>query len=180
MALRPVQPTLTLGPVKPARIDGRAPREVDPVMAKAGRILSRRPHSARELHDKLWSAGFAEDEIERAVERLVELKLVDDLDFARRWAEERTRTRGLGSAAVLAELEAKGVDTEIARQAVAELGVDEESRASELAAAYIKRVSTKPPLVQAQRIQAMLLRKGFSMEAAVAAARAVLPPEGWD
>jgi regulatory protein len=155
-------------------------READPVMAKAGRILSRRSHSVAELRDKLWAAGIAQDDIDRTLERLTELKLLDDLEFARRWVDERSRTKGLAAAALLHELEAKGVATEIAEQAIDEAGLDEDARAKELAAGYLRKVSGKPPLVQAQRIQGMLLRKGFSMDAAVAGAKAVLPPEGWD
>ena len=182
-----VQTSLPLGPLRPgtgAKVDkgdSRAPaREADPVMVKAGRILSRRPHSVQEVRDKLWSAGVAEDDIERALERLTELKLLDDLEFARQWVDERSRNKGLAGAALQAELEAKGVATEVAEQAIDEAGLDEEAKAIELATGYLRKVSGKPPLVQAQRIQAMLLRKGFSMESAIAGAKAVLPPEGWD
>jgi regulatory protein len=192
-----VQTSLPLGPMRPTKGakadkgDSRAPRgrlgdldqagrETDPVMAKAGRILSRRPHSVQEVRDKLWAAGIAEDDIDRAIDRLIELKLLDDLEFARQWVDERSRNKGLAGAALLAELEGKGVATEVARQAIDEAGLDEEAKAKELAAKYLRKVSGKPPLVQAQRIQGMLLRKGFSMESAVAGAKAVLPPEGWD
>jgi regulatory protein len=184
-----VQTSLPLGPMRPTTGvkadtgDSRAPqkaREADPVMAKAGRILSRRPHSVQEVRDKLWTAGIAEEDIDRTIERLTELKLLDDLEFARQWVDERARNKGLAAAALLAELEAKGVAIETAEQAIDEAGLDEEAKAKELAASYLRKVSGKPPLVQAQRIQAMLLRKGFSMESAIAGAKAALPPEGWD
>jgi regulatory protein len=181
----PIQASLSLGltreqEVKTSTTTQKAPREGDPVMATAGRILTRRPHTVRELRDKLWAAGIEEADIERAIERLGALRLVDDLDFARRWIDERSRSKGLAAAALRAELEAKGVVSDTIDQALAEADLDEEARAGELAAGYLRKVSGKPPLVQAQRIQAMLLRKGFSLEAALAGAKAVLPPEGWD
>ena len=180
MAAQPLQATLPLGPVRTTTAEGRAPREGDPVLAKAGRILARRPHSVREMRDKLWAAGVAEEDIDRAIERLGELKLLDDLEFARQWVQERSRTKGLAAAGLLLELQNKGVAAEVAQQAVDEAELDDDGRAQELAASYLSKVSGKPVLVQAQRIQAMLLRKGFSIEAAVAGAKAVLPPEGWD
>ena len=181
MATRPLQASLPLGAVR-ATVEGGVPdkAEADPVMAKAGRILARRPLSIQELRDKLWAAGPPEEDIERAIARLIELRLLDDVAFAEQWVEERSRTKGLAGAALLAELRTKGIAPEIAQAAVDEAGLDEEAQAKELAAAYIRKVAGKPVMVQAQRIQAMLLRKGFSMEAAVAGTRAVLPPEGWD
>jgi regulatory protein len=176
-----VQTSLPLGPLRPAEgAEVEAARETDPVMVKAGRILSRRPHSVAEVRDKLWAAGIAEDEIDRALERLTELKLLDDLEFARQWVDERSRNKGLAGAALFNELQKKGVPAEVAQQAIDEAELDEEAQARELAAKYLRKVSGKPPLVQAQRIQGMLLRKGFSMESAVAGAKAALPPEGWD
>lgn len=171
---------MPLGSARAAKGDGRGPREADPLMTKAGRMLARRPHSVSEVRDKLWTAGALDEDIERTLARLTELGLLDDAAFARQWVDERSRNKGLAGAALLNELRTKGVDAEVARAAVEEANLDEESQARELAGKYLRRVSGKPPLVQAQRIQAMLLRKGFSMEAAVGGARAVLPPEGWD
>lgn len=191
MAPEPLQASLPLGFARTRRVEKaerkekpkdtlRAPRETDPAMAKAGRILARRPHSAQEVRDKLWAGGVSEEDIARTIARLTELKLLDDLEFARQWVDERSRRKGLAAAALLRELEDKGVDPEVAQRAIDEAGLDEEARARALAAGYVGRVAAKPLLVQAQRVQAMLLRRGFSTEVAVAATRAVLPPEGWD
>lgn len=175
-----VQASLPLGSARGGESEARGPRDGDPAMAKAGRILARRPHSVSELRTKLWAAGIAEDDIDRAVGRLVELKLLDDEEFARQWVDERSRNKGLAGAALLNELSEKGVEAEVAQRAVDEAGLDEEAQARALASKYLRRVAGRPPMVQAQRIQAMLLRRGFSMEASVNGAKAVLPPEGWD
>ena len=182
MATRPLQASLPLGSARGVSAAEGPPdkAEADPVMARAGRILSRRAHSVQELRDKLWAAGIPEEDIERAIARLLELKLLDDAAFAEQWVEERSRTKGRPAAALLDELRTKGVDPEIAQAAVDQLGLDEEAQARKLATAYLRKVTGKPVMVQAQRIQAMLLRKGFSMEAAIAGTKAVLPPEGWD
>ena len=175
-AASPLQASFPLGPTLGA--ERATPGEPDPVMAKAGRILARRAHSTQELRDKLWNAGVETDEIDRVIARLTEVRLLDDADFARQWVEQRSRTKG--PEGLRKELENKGIAIELIDATLGAAGLDEEAQAKELAGKHLRKVSGKPPLVQAQRIQAMLLRKGFSMEAAVAAARAVLPPEGWD
>ena len=118
--------------------------------------------------------------MERALARLAELKLIDDEAFARQWVEERARRKGLGPRALVAELEAKGVSAEVAGAAVEAAAGGEELRAVEWAKRQLGRVADLPVGRQAQRIRAGLLRRGFELDTAEAATRAVLPPEGWD
>ncbi len=158
-----------------------APAQDDPykkAMEKAGRALARRPHSRRELEQKLRAGGFEPDIVARALGRLEALGLIDDLVFARQWVEERGRRKGAGL--LRAELAGKGVPREVADQALADVGLDEESAAVALAAGWVRRVVNRPIAEQAQRIRQMLVRRGYSPEVAEEAARAVLPPEGWD
>lgn len=144
-------------------------------MTKAGRHLALRPHSVAELGTKL--RAFEPAIVEGVLVRLEELALLDDEAFAHSWVRERSRTKG--PRALQAELRAKGVADEVIQAALGEAG-DESHRADALAAGYLRRVAHKPPAKQAASIQAMLLRRGFSMDVAIGAARRVLPPEGWD
>jgi regulatory protein len=147
-------------------------------MEKAGRVLARRPHSRSELALKLRASGIEPEAVDRAMIRLEELGLIDDLVFARQWVEERGRRRGAGL--LRAELARKGVPREVADQALADVGLDEDSAALALAAGWLRRVVNRPLAEQAQRIRQMLVRRGYSHEVAEEATRAVLPPEGWD
>jgi regulatory protein len=149
-------------------------------MERAGRLLARRARSERELADRLALAGFGDEIVAAALTRLRALRLVDDADFARRWVEERATTRGLGRAALIAELTGKGVEVAVAEAALDEAGLDDVARATELAAALVRRVARKPLERQASSLWQMLRRKGYTSEAAEAAVKAVLPPEGWD
>jgi regulatory protein len=144
------------------------------LMSRAGRVLARRPHSRAELAKKLGDSS----QVGPVLDRLTELRLLDDADFARRWVEERSSRRG--RRALLHELYSKGIDREVAEAAVERVGVDEESGAQDLAARYLRRVASKPPKAQAASMQAMLLRRGYSYEAIQKAIASVLPPEGWD
>lgn len=144
------------------------------LMSKAGRVLARRPHSRAEVATKLGDSTQTDD----VLDRLSELGLIDDADFARRWVQERSSRRG--RRALLHELHSKGIDRETAEAAVETASIDEEAGATDLAVRYLRRVASKPPKAQAAAMQAMLLRRGYSYEAIRSAVAAVMPPEGWD
>jgi regulatory protein len=154
--------------------------ELRKAMERAGRWLALRPRTESELRDRLQQGGFEEGTVERALARLGELRLIDDEAFARQWVEERARRKGLGPRALVAELEAKGISAEVAGAAVEAAAGSEERRAVEWAQRQLARVADLPLGRQVQRIRAGLLRRGFELDTAEAATRAVLPPEGWD
>lgn len=149
-------------------------------MDRAGRWLSLRARSEQELRSKLLAGGFDPDVIDDVMERLKELRLIDDLDFARAYIEERGRRRPEGREALVAGLASKGVDRAVAEAAMAVVGLDEVSVAKTAAAACFKRVADRPLAEQGPRLAAILTRRGFSEDAVTEAVRAVLPPEGWD
>lgn len=159
-----------------ALLDG-ARREA---MARAGRLLATRPRTEKELSDRLAGAGFEPAVVAAALDRLRGLGLVNDEDFAVQWVEERSTRKKLSARALLHELHGKGVPADVAEAALEKAGLDEGTQATELAARYARRVATKPLREQFTRIQQMLTRRGYSFEVAEAAARKVLPPEGWD
>lgn len=149
-------------------------------MARAGRLLAARPRSEKELGDRLSAAGFERAVVDAALERLRSLGLVNDEEFAVQWVEERSVRKKLSGLALLQELRDKGVSADVAQAALARANVDEEAQAVELAARYARRVATKPLREQFSRIQQMLQQRGYGYGVAEAAARKVLPPEGWD
>lgn len=139
-------------------------------------MLARRAHSRAEIERKLKNNGLPDDEVAEALHRLEAHGLVDDARLAREWVEERRDRRG--REALVTELEAKGIEQEAIESALQ--GVDEEAAARALALRLWPKVAGKPPHRQAAALYAMVVRRGFSPEMAEAAARAVLPPEGWD
>lgn len=173
-------PGLASPPPGEAGISASATDERRVCMERAGKLLTRRARSERELRDRLADAGFEEDVVDPTIERLSELDLVDDHDFARRWIDERAARKSLGPATLRAELTAKGVDRAVIDDALEAAGLDEEALATELAARLVRRVARKPLAQQGSALWVMLRRKGYSSEACEAAVKAVMPPEGWD
>jgi regulatory protein len=143
-------------------------------------MLTRRAHTESEVRERLTAGGFDAATTEATIEWLREHKLVDDAELAKSWVEERAAGKGFGPARLRAELENKGVPSEVIDAALAGLGDDEIDRARAVALAQLDRLTDLPLVAQARRLQGFLLRRGFSAEAVRAAARAVLPPEGWD
>ena len=67
----------------------------------------------------------------RLLDRFEEVGLVDDAAFARTWVSQRQQGKGLARRALAQELRRKGVDDEVAREAL-----DEVDPADEAAAAH--------------------------------------------
>ena len=149
-------------------------------MRRAGHLLASRPRSEHELRERLKSAGYDDETVGRTITRLIELRLLDDLEFAQQWVTERAASKGRSGDALVSELVGKGVDRTVAEEAVAAAGIDEELQARELAGRFLTKVASKPLEKQAEAILGRLLRRGFSHEVARDAVRSVMPPEGWD
>lgn len=94
----------------------------DPVLVleAAARFLEARSRSVAEVRRRLTGAGYRVDLVEGAIERLTELGMLDDEQFARSWVESRDRARPRGERAIREELRQKGID-----RTTADLVVDE-------------------------------------------------------
>ena len=90
---------------------------------KALWLISYRSHSKKELRDKIRRTCDAES-ADKAVERMEELGLVNDEDFARRYAEQLLYGKRLSKRAAFYELRRKGIDQATAEEVLAELDVD--------------------------------------------------------
>ena len=160
------------------------PSEAEEALAgaveRAGRYIAHRPRTERQVRDKLRELDYEDQTIDDAVARLVELHLIDDADFARRWIDERARTKGKAPDVLVSELRARGVCREVAEEAMVAVGLDEDTQAIEVASRLIRKVLRFPLGEQGPRLYALMRRRGFSHEHSEAGARAVLPPEGWD
>lgn len=83
------------------------------VLDAALRFLEVRSRSVAEVRRRLTSAGYRHELVEGAIERLLELGMLDDEAFARLWVESRDRAHPRGERALLIELRQKGIDATI-------------------------------------------------------------------
>jgi regulatory protein len=90
------------------------------VLEAAARFLEARSRSVTEVRRRLGQAGYRPELIEGAIERLTELGMLDDEQFARAWVESRDRARPRGERAIRDELRLKGIDRETAEVVLGE------------------------------------------------------------
>lgn len=90
---------------------------------KALWLISYRDHSKKELIDKI-KRTCDEESAEKAVERMEELGLVNDKNFAKRYAEQLLFSKHKSKKAAVFELTKKGIEKELAQEILDEIPVD--------------------------------------------------------
>jgi regulatory protein len=150
------------------------------VLEAAARFLEPRARSVAEVRRRLTRAGFRTDLVDGAIERMLELGMLDDEAFARAWVESRDRARPRGERAIRQELSQKGVDRATIdlvlserREAVAGILPDEDGAAGSADAVAAQRLIARnarslarvaDPRLRRQRAYALLARNGFDPE----------------
>lgn len=150
--------------------------------SKFGKLYARaleyclmRPHSAREVKDYLWRKtratkyksrdgqikerlGDSAENADRVFERLIGKGYIDDEKFARFWVQNRNLTKGASQRKLTAELRAKGVESAIIEQALAEGERSDDDELRKVIAKKRKRYDDE------QKLIAYLARQGFSYD----------------
>src|ERR687893_2080325 len=127
-------------------------------------FLGYRPRSEKEVRDRLRRGGFEQDAIEHTIARLHEWRYLDDADFARRWVENRTAHRPRGKRLLQQELRHKGIDGEIARDAIDDADLDEPGAAEALARRRLPSYAGDEPAAIRRRLGAYLARRGYGYD----------------
>ncbi|TWD83607.1 regulatory protein [Kribbella amoyensis] len=149
--------------------DGPVDPELDPPAdphAAARTILldklTGQPRTRAELADVLAEREISDDVADEVLDRFVEVGLINDAAFATAWVESRHRGRGLGKRALAQELRRRGVDDELARDALEELDQDqEEETARALVRKKLRSMRSLEREVAMRRLLGLLGRKGY-------------------
>ncbi len=138
-----------------------------------------RARSRQELSQKLAAKSVPEEVATRLLDRFEEVGLVDDAAFARAWVGERQSGKGLARRALAQELRRKGVDDEVAREALDEVDPDDEAQAARgLVRRKLRTHQRLERTVATRRLVAMLGRKGYPPGLAFAIVRDELDAAG--
>ena len=134
-------------------------------------LLKRRLRTAWELRQAMTRKGVETDEQERVIQRLTEVRLIDDFHFARSWIHTRDKLNPRGAFVLRQELIQKGVNREIIDRALDERKEgagnpdedqpDEESLARQIVINKERLYAHLDPEVRKRRLSALLLRRGF-------------------
>lgn len=124
-------------------------------------LLNYKARTAAELEKRLVRKGFGPEIVAATLERLTELKMIDDAGYARQFAEDRVNIGHKGKWRVRGELLKRGVAREHIEEALAS-APDETEAAREVAEKYLSRNRRLEPAVLRRRLYALLARRGFS------------------
>ncbi len=125
------------------------------IRASALRIISIRPHSAAELRRKLLMKGADRAAVDRIIERLVGVDLINDDRFARDYLEYAFLRKSWGRRKVRAGLMERGIDRAIIEELLgspdavrmeeegARKFVDKETRGGKVSEEHLKKVMSK-------------------------------------
>ena len=134
------------------------------------RLLTARARTRAELAGQLAKRGYPDDVSSRVLDRLTQVGLIDDADFAEQWVRSRRVNAGKGKRALAAELRTKGVPGEVITAALA--GIDagaERERAEQLVRDKLRRerLNGEDEAKVMRRLVGMLARSGYGQSMAV-------------
>ena len=128
------------------------------------RLLDYAPRSVADMRQRLKEKGYDEEVVEAVIQRLLELRFLDDNQYAKAVIRSCV-ARMLGARATRMELQRKNVDSTAISSSVAEaqeLGMFTEA-AWELGRKTAQRTKNLEPLVRRRRFFASAARKGHDL-----------------
>ena len=148
--------------------DALSPHQVDALrqadvrhqaQGAALRLLAYRPRSEAEMRQRLARRDLPEEVVQETIARLCEQGLLSDAAFARFWVETRDQNSPRGHRLLWQELSVKGIEREVARQAIA--AVAEEDAALRAAQKKARHLQGQDYPLFRRRLGDFLLRRGF-------------------
>ena len=155
-------------PEKPALSEAEQAREI------CLRQLAVRPRTRTELAKVLARKEISEEVIAEVLDRYDEVGIIDDAAFARAWVTSRHHGRGLARRALANELRQRGVDAEIASEALETLDEDAEAATARGLVDRKLRTASGAPDAVFRRLVGMLARKGYPAGVAIRAVKEAL------
>lgn len=139
--------------------------EIAKAFNKALNFLSFQMRSEHEVKSKLLKAGHGEAVVQEAIHKLTGLGFLNDESYSKALLETRKRTTKKGPAAIRQDLIQKGIDKNLQQKVLATFDHEEQLKlAMELAEKAVRSNTNKTPTQVKQKIQDVLLRKGYSYE----------------
>ena len=142
-------------------------------LTDALRLLAGRELSVAECRARLADRNHSREDIDAAIEQLLETRALDDERVANAYARTAVDVKGRGRLRVLHELQARGIARDVAAAAVANVFGDLDERTL-VDRAIQKKLRHRPqPLTPAEqaRLYQHLMRQGFSPPAVADALR---------
>lgn len=143
------------------------------------RQLALGPRSRHQLERKLAEREVPPAVVSALLDRFEEVQLIDDAEFAMMWVRSRTALKALSRAALRRELADKGIDPELAEEALLQVTDDDErDQAHDMVRRRLRGSADLTDRAgrdrEVRRLVGMLARKGYSPGAAFAIVKDVV------
>lgn len=122
--------------------------------------------SEQNIRQKISMAGYRGSFVDDAIDSLKEYGYIDDLRFARYYAESMRDTKGRSAFAISRSLYEKGISRDVIDTVMGELDIDEEAQILKALSSRgynednIRQIDDK----ERQKLISFLMRKGFSYD----------------
>lgn len=137
--------------------------EIAKAFNRALSYLSFQMRSEFEVKKKLLDIGFGESVVLEAIRKLEKLGFLNDETYSKALLETKKKTAKKGPRAIQQDLIKKGIDKETQEKVLDSYTEEEQlNLALQLAEKAVKANSKKTPIQIKQKIQDLLLRKGYS------------------
>ena len=124
--------------------------------------LAARQRSSHELRVAMARRHVPADVADEVLERFSEVGLIDDAAFASALAASRSGPGLRGPRRIRQEMQAKGIEKDIADEALAGISSEDEREAAlTLARRRMRTLSSLDPVVAKRRLYGVLARRGF-------------------
>ncbi len=140
------------------------------------KYLSYRPRSVQETVNALHRKKAPEDVVRKIIEKLIELKLLDDEKFAVWWVDQRNSFKPKGERVIKMELIEKGISKEIIEQVLSALSSTDTQKATavELLKKRIYKYKGMTMRETKEKMLDFLVRRGFDFDLSKSAIDEVL------
>ena len=136
--------------------------EFQTALNRALHFLSYRARSRQEMQTYLQNKGYETGLIDRVIAKLTEERLIDDLDFAQNWVDNRERFRPRSQSLMRLELRQKGVAESEIEQALQISDLDDFALAMKAGKKLSRRYQLLDKPEYDRKLAAALQRRGFT------------------
>ena len=128
------------------------------------RFAMLRPRSEKEVKDYFRRKEIHESLHEDLLKKLKHLNLLNDLDFAKWWIDQRSNFKPKSKRIIIQELRMKGISTDNIDDAFGETVIDEEKLARDLVEKKMYKWQGLDERIKKQKISQYLAGKGFGWD----------------
>ncbi|WP_026564358.1 recombination regulator RecX [Bacillus sp. UNC41MFS5] len=132
---------------------------------KAIHYLSRRMRSEKEIKDYLFSKEIEEPVINEIIHKLTAQKYINDEEFALAYVRTQANTTDKGPTVIKMELKEKGIDMRTLMLALEEYPLEQQiEKAAKISEKFYEKSAKESLKIQKQKLENLLLRKGYSYD----------------